>query len=135
LQEEYQNAPDAEIQPIDDLNELKNKNLIQLGLFSTHDHCIADISLVFDQQNPQREQVTIWGGGTDPECFECWPEPINEIETAVLCGDQIIKELGYDSHYAVAETAEGTVGITVTYAPKYKDVGYSLGEEKDLFTS
>ncbi len=135
LSEEYSNAPFNEIKRIDDLSELKTSSFVQIGLFSKSDHCIADVSFVFDQENAQREQVTIWGGGTDSECFEYWPEPINDIETAIRCGNQILKEIGYDSHYEVAKTTEGSVGIGVTYAPKYKSIGYSLGKSNELLTS
>lgn len=134
LQAEYQNAPDAQIERIDNLNALSG-NMIEIGLFSKSDHRVADVTLVFDPENPQREQVTIWGSGTDPECLAYWPEPINDVETAIRCGDSVIKALGYDSHYAVAATNEGAAGVGVTYAPKYRDVGYSLGTGSDPLTS
>lgn len=131
LAEEYRNAPDATAERIDDLASLQNGGMTQLGLYSKSGHCIADVTLVFDRQNPQREQIYICAG-SDPECFSYWQEPINDTQTAILCAEQILKELGYDAHYTVAETAEGAAGIGVTFAPKVKDIGYSLGGEDPI---
>ena len=135
LQAEYRNAPDVTIERIDDMSVLREHSMIEIGLFSKSNHRIADVTLVFDPQNPQREQLTIWGGGTDPECIAYWPEPIDDADTAIRCGDQILKELGYDAHYTVANTTEGSVGIGVTYAPIYRGVCYSLGTGTDPLAS
>ncbi|MBR2645114.1 MAG: hypothetical protein IKD54_07475 [Clostridia bacterium] len=131
LMQEYQSAPDAAVERIDDLRTLGVNGLIQLGLFSESGHWIADVSLVFDPKNPQREQLTIWGGGTDPECFSYWPEPIDDTDAAIRCAEQILKEIGYDTHYTVASAQEGAAGIGVICAPKVKDVSYSLGTGGD----
>ncbi len=132
LAEEYNAASDETAERIDDLSALQNGGMIQIGLFSKSGHNIADVTLVFDPHNPQREQLTIWGSGTDPECFSFWPEPINDTEAAIRAGEQILKELGYDSHYAVAEAAEGLAGVGVIFAPKIQDVGYALGGEDPI---
>lgn len=135
LLEKYQGAPEFFSERIDDLSSLEKRNLAEIGLFSKSGHRIADVSLVFDPNHPQKEQLTIWGSGLDPECCVYWQEPINDVETAIRCGDRILKEIGYDDHYTVADTKIGTTGIGVIYAPQYRGVGYSLGETEDLFLS
>ncbi len=131
LMQEYQSAPDNAIERIDDLRALAANGLIQLGLFSEGGHWIADVSLVFDSKNPQREQLTIWGSGTDSECFALWPEPIDDTNAAIRCAEQILKEIGYDTHYAVNQAQEGAAGIGVICSPKVGDASYSLGTGGD----
>ena len=130
LMSQFQQAEEETPRAIDDLSALRKEGFQgDLGLFDGSGRRVAEMTLIFDDSGPQREQVHLraMSGGVGKV-------PASGSTEAAAWARSLLEGLGYGERYGLEKAYESSATITLVFSPTVHGVRYLSGcEAKNEF--